>query len=373
MSDARPPVLAGRTQERWWLVPLVIALTSRAVGCLLVIAVGGPTWPLFTDPPALGPATLWDGAWYLEIARFGYHAAPVAQAPVGGYYDFAFWPAWPALLGGALRVVPLPPDLVAGLLANGLSIIAIVLWARVLERAFDVSIARYATAFVAFSPSAFVLSMGYSEPLFLVIGALFFLAAEASLARPVLGALAQATRLTGLALGATALPTLWRSRGRDPTAWLTLAAPAIVFVAWWTLIAALTGDPGGYLKGTPSWAASTGAIGGPLSLLIAFKVNSAYLIPIAISASFAVVVGAGTLVLVRQRRWEFACYAGAAVIPSLALASWEWMPRHLLVAVPAFAGTISVLSVRRRRQLLLLSIGVEAAYGLFVLSGRFAP
>jgi Gpi18-like mannosyltransferase len=180
----------------WWRVPLVIGLVSRAWGSLLVVGFGTAAWPILVSPPAAGPATMWDGAWYLEIARFGYHAAPFA----GGFHDIAFWPAWPTLLRGLLWLIPFPPDLVAGLVANALSIAALVLWARVLEHAFGRSTARYGIALVAFSPSAFVLSMGYSEPLFLLLGALFFLSAEGVPARSLLAALAQATRLTGFAL-----------------------------------------------------------------------------------------------------------------------------------------------------------------------------
>jgi hypothetical protein len=316
---------------------------------------------------------MWDGAWYLEIARFGYHAGPVAGTVAGEFHDFAFWPAWPALLGGATRTVPLPPDLVGGVLANGLTIAALVLWARILERSFGRSIARYAIAFIAFAPPAFVLSMAYSEPLYLLIGALFFLSADGGRARPLLVVIAQATRLTGFALGATALPRLWRSGGRDTKAWLTLTAPALMFAAWWTAIAVLTGNPGGYLEGSPSWLVASAQTGGPLSFLVDAGKGGAWVLPIAISALFVGLIIAGTLVLVRERRWEFAWYAAAAVVPSLTLASWGSMPRHLLVGVPAAAGIMLVLPTHHRRLLLVGSIGAEAIYALFVLGPLFAP
>ncbi len=373
MSSTSGRAIAVGLRDRWWAIPLFIAVASRAWGSALVVILGTPTWPRFVEPPAVGPATLWDGAWFLEVARYGYHAAPVVEGVGGGFHDFAFWPAWPALLGGFLRILSFPPDLVAGLIANGLAVIAIVLWARVLERAFDRSAAHYAVALVAFSPSAFVLSMAYSEPLFLVVGALFFLSAEGGRARPLLAVAAQATRLTGFALGATALPRLWRSGGRDIGAWLTLAAPAAVFATWWVVIAVLTGNPAGYLAGSPAWLARTAATGGPLSFLIGFELGGVWLVPLAISALFAALIVAGTLVLVRNGRWEFACYVAVAAIPSLTLASWEWMPRHLLVAVPAAAVIMAALTTRRRRQLLLLSFGAEIIYALFVLGGRFAP
>ncbi len=319
---------------------------------------------MLVSPPAAGPATLWDGAWYLEIARSGYHAAPFE----GGFHDFAFWPAWPALLGGMLRLVPLSPDVVAGLVASGLSIAALVLWARVLERAFGRSTSRYAIALAAFSPAAFVLSMGYSEPLFLLVGALFFLAAEAGPTRPLLALLAQATRLTGFALGAAMLPRLFRSSGRDRWAWLTLAAPAVVFVAWWIVVAVLTGNPAGYLEGSPSWLPVSS--GGPLSY---FVLGGGWLLPVGISAATLAIIVAGTLVLLRQGRWELASYALALVLPALALGSWQAMPRYLLVAVPSAAGIMAVLPRFHRRLLLVSSVIAESFYAFFVLGAHFAP
>jgi hypothetical protein len=374
MDDSTKAAVQRRgIRQSWWWSPLLIAVASRAWGTILVFGLGRSALHLFVDPPAAGPATLWDGAWFLEIARFGYHAEPVTQGLGVGYYDFAFWPAWPVVLGVFLRLIPISPDLVAWLLASSLSILAVVLWARVLERAFDRSVALPAIALVAFSPSAFVLSMGYSEPLYLVLGALFFLSAGRSVYRPVIAALAQATRLTGVALGAAALPDLWRTRGRDPVVWLTLIGPVIVFAIWWVAIATLTGDPLGYLKGSPSWLAGSGASNGPISFLRTLELGGIWLLPMAISGLFAALIFSGIFVLVRTRRFEFAWYSLAAAVPSLVLASWEWMPRHLLVAVPAAAALISVLRPRRRRQLVILAIGTETVYALFVLGGRFAP
>jgi hypothetical protein len=266
--------------------------------------------------------------------------------------------------------MPLAPDLVAGLVANGLSIVALVLWARVLERSFSRSTARHGLALLAFSPSAFVLSMGYSEPLFLLVGALFFMSTEGGRARPLMAVLAHATRLTGSALGAATLPRLWRSRGRDVAAWLTLAVPVVVFAAWWAAIAVLTGNPGGYLEGSPSWL--TGPAGGPPSFLVAAQSGVGWLVPLAISAGTVGLFVAGTLMLIHWRRWELACYTAALLIPALALGNWEAWPRYCLGAVPRAAGITTVLTTRHRRLVLAGSMGAEAIYAFYVLGAHFA-
>ena len=369
--EAASQALVGEP-ERWWLIPLLIALASRLWGSLLVTGFATSSWPLFRHPPAAGPTTVWDGGWYLEIARFGYHAVPIAGTTLGWYHDFSFWPAWPALFGAALRGVPLPADLIGGLLANGLTIAGLVLWSGVLIRHFGRSSALYAIALIAFAPPAFILSMSYSEPLFLLLSGLFFYLPARSRIRPLLSALAQATRLTGFAVGASALAQVWRARGRDGRAWISLLLPGFVFAAWWIFIAVLTGNPLGFMLGSPSWLTTSGQVGGPISFFHDYA-GVGSLVPIGISAGFVLLISLGTIRLALERRWELAIYAGAAILPSLALANWQSMPRHLLIAVPAAGALMAPISIRTRRLLLFLSIGAELVYAIFVLGVHFAP
>lgn len=350
-------------RERWWAVPLFVALASRMWGTLLVYAFGIGSWTGFLYPPAAGPATTWDGAWYLSIARTGYHGTPVLVTASGGYHDFAFWPAWPTLLAPLVHLVP-PGwvDVTASLAANALTVLALVLWARVLQPVFGRREAVWAIAFVGFAPSSFILSMAYSEPLFLLFAAAFFLQHTESRWRPVLAALAQGTRVTGFALGASQLPALVRARGRDRQAWLTLIAPLLVFAAWWVFLAVLTGSLTGFLQGTPSWLSTTGQQSGPLSFQPDLERDSRYFRPIVIWAVFSLGVVFGILRLFWMRKTEFGWYALACFIPTLLLASWQSMPRHELLAVPAFAAAMQPLPLRLRWLLLGLSAVAEIVF-----------
>lgn len=352
--------IVRRWRGSWWAAPALIAIVSRLWGTGLVYAFGANSWTGFIAPPAAGPATTWDGAWYLSIARTGYHAAPLLGPESAGYHDFAFWPAWPAVLSPVLHLVPDAwADVTASLMANVLAVVALVLWAKVLEPAFGRRTALWAVAFVGFAPSSFILSMAYSEPLFLLAAAAFFLSGRASIRRPVLAAIAQATRVTGFALGATAIPALARSRGRDGHAWLTLIAPLLVFAGWWLFLAALTGNPGGFLEGTPNWLHVTGQQSGPLSFLPDLARDGRYQRPIVIWAVFAIGVILGTVRLIRRGLAEFGWYAVAAMVPTLLFASWQSMPRHALVAVPAIAAAVQPVRERWRWLLLGLSILAE--------------
>ena len=347
-------------RNSWWPVPAFVAVASRVWGTGLVYGFGAGSWQAFKEPPAAGPATTWDGAWYLSIARTGYHAAPLLQTVRGGYHDFAFWPAWPALLAPLLRLVPDAwADATASLAASTLTVLALVLWAHVLEPAIGRRDAWWAIAFVGFAPPAFILSMAYSEPLFLLAAAAFFVSRVETIKRPVLAALAQATRVTGFAVAASTLLGLVRAAGRDRTAWLTLAAPLLVFVGWWLVIAAVTGDPAGFLQGTPSWLQVTGQEAGPASFLPDLARDTRYARPILITAVFMVSVLIGTGWLFRRGLTGFGWYCVAAVLATLIFASWQSMPRHALLAVPAVAAVIQPLGDRWRWLVLGLSLSAE--------------
>ena len=247
----------------------------------------------------------------------------------------------------------------ASFVANLLTIAALILWARVLEPAFGRRNALWAIALVGFASSAFILSMAYSEPLFLLATAAFFLSRRESFRRPILAALAQATRVTGFATGASAIPALLRARGRDRYAWMTLLAPVVVFAAWWLFLAFMTGKWNGFMLGTPNWLNVTGQQSGPLSWIPDLPHDSRYARPVVIWAVFMTCVLIGAVLLFRRRRSEFAWYALAALVPTLLFASWQSMPRHALVAVPAFAAFVEPLRDRWRWLLLGLSMAAE--------------
>jgi hypothetical protein len=87
--------------------------------------------------------------------------------------------------------------------------------------------------------------------------------------------------------------------------------------------------------------------------------DSRYLRPIIIWAVFMVGILLGTALLFRRRLVHFGWYAVAALVPTVLGASWQSMPRHSLLAVPAIAAFIAPLRDRWRVPLLVLSILAE--------------
>ncbi|MFO1540599.1 MAG: hypothetical protein ACKOTZ_09205 [Chloroflexota bacterium] len=326
-------------------LPFLLALASRVLfSCaLLAGAMDAPVPAGAAEGSLAGRAFLaWDGWWYASIATTGYHAAPV----IDGYHDVAFFPLWPALL--AVGTTVLPVAVAAALLANGLFVVAIL----VAYRAFAPTFGRERTlgglALLAFGPAAYVFSLGYSESLFLLLVALAFVPALRR-PRPGVAFLASLTRLTGPALSAMALagPLTERRRPTRDELALLVAGP-LAFVAWCAAIAGITGDPLGYLRGSPSWYAGTGLPTGALSFVAPLVIPQEAALRLVAGVGLALPL-LGTLVLLRERRWEMAAYCIAALIPTLLFATWSSMPRHALVALPAFIALVP--ATPRRAQL----------------------
>ncbi|HEX3510740.1 MAG TPA: mannosyltransferase family protein [Solirubrobacteraceae bacterium] len=156
------------------------------------------------------PVARWDSAWYLTIARYGYRPdlAPYTTPRA------AYFPAYPL----SIRAVSLTgiPIVLAGVLVSfvafafalqGIRRLAELELPRLRAGARAASVPRLAVLITAFSPMAFFFSADYSESLFLAFTVgLFWSAREGHWLRAgVFGALAGATRSTGLVLIAPAL------------------------------------------------------------------------------------------------------------------------------------------------------------------------
>jgi Mannosyltransferase (PIG-V) len=142
----------------------------------------------------------WDSGWFIRIANHGYD---VKQSS-------AFFPLYPLVVRGVAEVVR--STVVAGVLVSvasaGIAAIAIF---RIGRRLLGESVASDSVLFLALFPLAFVFTAVYSDGLFLALAGWAFLAAlqRKAISASVLGALAVATRPTGLALLPALLVLLW--------------------------------------------------------------------------------------------------------------------------------------------------------------------
>lgn len=330
--------------------PLAIGLASRLVSVALIATFGSQStggWPRLTDADSAFAA--WDAQWFLSIAESGYHADPLVPIGAGGYYDFAFFPAWPLLIRAvSLGVIPL--EFTAVVISNLLFVIAMVPihgWLRQLT-GHDAAATR-GLALLAFGPAAYVWSLGYSESLYLLLVGLAAWTLRGRIARPMVVAVAQLTRLTGSALSAAAAARALRDRDWSWSTLAVIGAGPLAFLAWIGFVWALTGEPAAYLRGSPSWYVLSDTPAGVASLVAGLQAPSAYYI---VSLIIVTVVVVGAVQSLRLDL-EAGVYATLTVAATVLLANWVNMPRHALVAVPAFAVLGSRLPTGRAGRLLI--------------------
>ncbi len=208
----------------------------------------------FDDPFAnllVAPGARFDAAWYLAIAENGYDVSGRA----------AFFPVFPGLtaLGGAL----IGSTLLAGvLISSACSLGALYLLHRLVTLDYDAERARTVVWFMAWFPTAMVLSAVYTEGLFLLvsIGSIYAARLGSWPMAGALGAVAAASRSSGLLLMVPLLvlylygPRADRPgremgaglRPRHPVRadflWVVAAVPAGL-LAYLAYIGLATGDP----------------------------------------------------------------------------------------------------------------------------------
>jgi hypothetical protein len=169
-----------------------------------------------------------DGGWYQQIITSGYETSvPPVHGP-GAQTSIVFFPGFPLLARVVREVTGLSPEWSAVVVSTFFGWLAVLLLWFLARRLVDEDTAHRAAALFAFFPAAAVLSMGYSESVFLVgaIGCLYALLQRRWLLAGLAGALASGTRVTGYALvlccGLVALQAL-----RDRREVRALVAPAL--------------------------------------------------------------------------------------------------------------------------------------------------
>jgi mannosyltransferase PIG-V len=180
-------------ETRPWLSLILLALLVKGllIGLTLIEFGAGP------DPlTALGRQwDRWDAQHYLYLATNGYSASGDARNLI------AFFPLYPALIA-AVAAIGLPVRTTALLISNLAGLLAAGLLYEVARRDASEAAAFRAAALFTVFPTAYFLLVGYTEALFcaLAFGAVLAARRERWLAAGLLGGLAAAARLTGLAL-----------------------------------------------------------------------------------------------------------------------------------------------------------------------------
>jgi len=316
--------------------PLAIFVVSRIV----VLLTFGVTMVLAPNLTFAKVAGAWDAGWYMDIARHGYPAHVSGVGAVSAQNSTAFYPLFPLLLRGFMRVSgfgALRAGIVVATVASAGAVV--VVWFMV-DHLADRGAADRAAALLCFFPAAFVLSMPFSEGLMLLFaaGCILALLHQQWLVAGLCAAAASATRPTGLAcFVACAFAALVAIR--DRRAWLALVAPALApvgVVAYFVYLKRHTGDfLASYHSQRFGWHQNV-----DFGVTTVHAIGRAFTHPlhnfnnVAVAAALAL-AAIGAWYLVRASLPAVVgVYALAAVVPALLAASTASRPRYVLAAFP---------------------------------------
>ena len=198
--------------------------------------------------------TVWDGRWYLSIAQHGY---PHHLFNEGDGSRWAFFPGFPAAVRALAEVtrLDLPDAAVVAAFVLGLTS-ALAIWLAVRE-VFGSRLAERAVLLYVFCPTAYVLSLAYTEGLFLTAAAtcLYALSRRYWITAALCACVAGLTRNAGivvvLAVLVMALPAAWRGRTWRPVVAASIAPLGLVsFMAYgWAMV----GTPVAFLSAERFW------------------------------------------------------------------------------------------------------------------------
>jgi Mannosyltransferase (PIG-V) len=317
---------------------------------------------------------VWDGGWFLRVASHGY--------PHGYTYDHG------VLAANELAFFPAYPMLVRGVAALGLEVHAAALavsWAASVGAAvalhlFGTSLAgrRAGWALVALccaAPMSVVLSMAYSESLFLALVTGMLVAAHRRVwwAAGLLGLGAALTRPTGLAAAvalavaaALALRQPRQTRGRT---WPPVLAAAVAlagvpaFLGW---VAWRVGDPAAWFRiQAAGWGTSFDFGRSTLSFLGAALTTSDGWVPVSVALILLAAPVAAAVALAHRPWPPLAVYGLIAMALVYGQAGFYHSKPRLLLPVLLTLLPAAVAAARARPRVAVWALTAWAAFGLW--------
>jgi len=351
------PSIAGLPADRVrpWLTLLALALLVKVVlVTLTLIEFGAAPDPL----TALGRAwDQWDARHYVYLATHGYGGVGDARNLI------AFFPLYPALIS-AVSAVGLPARTAALLISNVAGVVAAILLYEIARVDGRERAAWRAAAFFTVFPTAYFLLVGYTEALFcaLTFGSVLAARHRRWLWAGLLGGLASAARLTGLALLPFIVIELVAARRTLRSLWQLAVPPLLVGLGFVTYILTnllVLGDPLAFVTvQREHWSHSFAA---PWLGLESAVRSISWRVPWEkLTVGGGEIAGGITAYLVTVLSWlrlrpADAVYATIVTVLVTFLPFWLSIPRYLLGMYPLFllAGRIT------RRWLYLPLVGLS--------------
>jgi hypothetical protein len=321
----------------------------------------------------LGRAILYaDALWYTNIARDGYERQSLDTST---QHTWAFFPLYPLLLRAASRITG-EYALTGSLLSNLFLLAALILLHRTVRAfGYDEGCADRTIFYMAAFPTSYFFSLPVTESLFLLLTVGCFLAARRRRwwLMGTLGALATATRPTGIFIFPALLILYWQTyRGerwwrRELLAMLLVPLGIFAFMFY---LHDITGEALAFLKVQAAWGHHPGFFLRPLFdyAMNPLEVSVRWDFRLLNFAAAVTALGCG-LWLLKRREWALALYTLICIIVPLSSMLLQSISRYFLTIFPAFI--ILALAGRRPfldqtiRAILLVLLGIMTA--LFAL------
>jgi hypothetical protein len=319
---------------------------------------------------------IWDAGWFLRVAINGYpHGYTYESNGQLAGNELAFFPLYPMLIRG---VAGLGID--AGTAAIGVSWLASIAAAVALHLLGSSLFGKRAgwalVAICCSAPVSVVLSMAYSESLFLAVVAGMFVAAHRQVwwAAGLLGLAAALSRPTGLAAAvglavAAALAVREARSFRAGGTWKPVAAAAVAlagvpaYIGW---VGLRVGDPTAWFRiQAAGWGTSFDAGDSTVTFLARTLSSGDGWIPMSVAMILlAAVVAAG--VALAGRPWlPLAVYGVISMVLVYGQAGFYHSKPRLLLPVLLTLLPAVVAAARARPRAAVLAIGAWAAFGLW--------
>lgn len=278
-----------------------------------------------------------DGEWYEAIAREGYTRIPFETTR---QHNWAFFPLYPLLLRLAATLTG-GFKLTGLALSNPLFFFALLLLHKMVGAfGYDGGVADRTIFYISIFPTSYFFSLNMSESLFLLltVGAFYAARRDAWWLAGATGALATATRFSGILLLPVLLILYWQRYGLRPR-WnaLYLLLVPVGLLAFMFYLYTITGNPFAFKDILVTWGRRPGLFVRPLlNYLANFGVLDEswdfYFLNFA-AAMTAFVCGFS---LLKRREWAFAFYTlGSTIIPLSSL-KLQSVARYMVVVFPIF-------------------------------------
>jgi hypothetical protein len=317
----------------------------------------------------------WDAGWYSDLAAHGYHAV--------GTQGLRFFPLFPLVAGAVHRVTFLPVDAATGLISNASALAATMALYLLAKTEFgDIAPARSAAWLLNLAPAAFVMVMGYSDSLLILLSVTCFacLRHQRWLTAAALGFLAGTARPIGCLLLIPALcealvglrATAWRQRASRAVAVLAPTAGLVAYLGYagiefGSFTRPLTLQTNSFRHGGLTDPAVT-LYHDAINLLRGHHVGTGLHLPwVLVTVVLAVVV-------FRALPISYGLFTVAVVVVAVSGSNLDSFERYALSAFPLLLAAATLMrSQRVETTVLVLSAATMFGYALLAFLGAYVP